>query len=102
MLVALIVIYPQSDNDPPPHCPATRSDVLSDASPVLGLVRCKSNKSDVEARFGKPGSEAVKDAVTEIYYTFPNGSAVMFLFADDGLLLRTLVYAEPQPGQNLK
>ena len=26
MLAVLIVIYPQSDSDPPPHCPATRGE----------------------------------------------------------------------------
>jgi hypothetical protein len=100
MLVALIVVYPQSDNDLPPRCPATQNDKLSDASSVMGLVRCKSTKSDVEARFGKPRSEAFKSAGMEIYYTFPNGSAATFLIGDDGLLLRTFVYAEPD--QNSK
>jgi hypothetical protein len=94
MLAVLIVIYPQSDSDPPPHCPATKGERLNDVSPAMGLVRCKSTKSDVEAKLGKPRSERVTGIGTEVSYGFPNGSLATFLFAPDGLLLQTLVYAE--------
>jgi hypothetical protein len=96
-LAAMIVLYPQTGSDPSPHCPPTKGDAMSDLSPVMGFVRCKSTKAEVQARLGKPHSELVEDRTTTDFYSFPNGSAATILFDKDGLLLRTLIYAEPSP-----
>ncbi|HKD24218.1 MAG TPA: hypothetical protein VKB71_19515 [Rhizomicrobium sp.] len=70
----------------------------SDVSPSLGFTRCKSTKDDVEAKYGNPFMQNNGPSGTSTYvYQFKGGAVVVvFLFAKDARILRTVAYAHNQ------
>jgi len=65
----------------------------SDVSPSLGFTRCKSTKDDVEAKYGNPFMRNNGPSGTSTYMYQFKGGIVVFLFARDDRIIRTVAYA---------